>query len=263
MHNGLRLMLDPARDGATNMAVDEAMLLAAGHDSTRPTLRLYRWAEPTLSLGYFQPFGEIDSQPPAVRGLPVVRRMTGGGAIVHAGELTYCLLTPTWALPALLGTPAEGESKPAGLYDWMHTALAEAIASLAGRRGVLDRPLAEAGSAAGGAQRGPFWCFQRRGRFDLLGGGEKIAGSAQRRTARAVLQHGSVILRRSFPAQPGGALSELLGRGVGFDELAAAVTEAVRRSGHVMEEEELTDGERDALAELRRKHASPEWLHRR
>lgn len=262
MGKELRLIVDPPRDGPTNMAADEAMLLAAEDDADGAALRLYRWSGPTLSLGYFQPFGEVALQGPGVGGLPVVRRVTGGGAIVHADELTYCLVSPTGALPDILARPAGGDPAPAGLYEWMHAAIATAAESLGGQRGALSAPPGEHPSEAGG-RRGPFWCFRRRSRFDLLGGGEKVAGSAQRRTGRAVLQHGSVILKRSFACQGGGALAELLGREVTFEEFAAALTQALRDAGACLTPGELPSAPGRAVEWLRLKHASSDWLRRR
>ena len=79
-------------DGAPgfHMALDEALLAP----ETPPTLRFYQWEQATLSLGYFQPFEEMRSLPPELRAMPVVRRLTGGGAIVHERELTYSLVLP-------------------------------------------------------------------------------------------------------------------------------------------------------------------------
>ncbi len=85
------LLLDPPASGAWNMAVDEALLEAAAEGQS--TLRFYRWAEPTLSLGYFQTYGDR-FQHEASRGCAVVRRPSGGGAILHDRELTYSLAVP-------------------------------------------------------------------------------------------------------------------------------------------------------------------------
>ena len=82
-----RLILDPPADGLWNMALDEALLELAG-ESGIPTLRLYRWQPATLSLGYFQPYQDRESHPPSTT-CPVVRRSSGGGAILHDRELTY------------------------------------------------------------------------------------------------------------------------------------------------------------------------------
>jgi len=252
-----RLLVDPAGDGVTNMAVDEA-LLASAVERSSATLRLYRWAEPTLSLGYFQSAAEIADQAPEVRRLPVVRRPTGGGAIIHADELTYCLaVPPAPAYEAGRGLPA------AELCAWMHSAIAEAIRALGVRSVRVGLRAGDGMRAATGLAEQPFLCFQRLGRFDLMAAGGKLAGSAQRRRRGAVLQHGSVILRRSFPAQGGASLEELLGRPVAFEQLAAALTRIIAGRGLRLQAGQLTEQEHAAVARLRRKHASREWLCRR
>src|SRR5882724_9809402 len=88
----LRLIIDPPAHGAWNMAVDEALLESAAVDGIA-TLRLYQWSEPTLSLGYFQPAADRQTHP-ASRECPLVRRASGGGAILHDRELTYSLAIP-------------------------------------------------------------------------------------------------------------------------------------------------------------------------
>src|SRR5688500_2618026 len=88
----VRLINDPPAPGAWNMAVDEALLESAAERGIA-TLRLYRWSEPTLSLGYFQAAGDR-IQHPASLGCPMVRRASGGGAIIHDSELTYSLAIP-------------------------------------------------------------------------------------------------------------------------------------------------------------------------
>ncbi len=254
----LRLLIDPPAGGAANMAVDEAMLTVVGAGEAPPTLRLYRWAEPTLSLGYFQSYAEVARQAAEVRSLPRVRRATGGGAILHADELTYALV---------LGLNRDGSAEPsAGLYDDMHAAITAAVERLAGVGGVVapaGRDGAKGERASAGGRHGPFFCFGRRSRYDLLTPSGKLAGSAQRRTRSGVLQHGSVILRRTFPAQPSSSLAEIIGREVGFDELAEAVASVLRDAGAKLDPGRLTAAEREAVPALQAKHESDEWLHRR
>ena len=207
------------------MAVDEAMLDAVGRGDAPPVLRLYRWSEPTLSLGYFQAFADVARQGPAVRALPVVRRTTGGGAILHADELTYALV---------VGCQTGHSQDASQLYECMHAVITAGVEALAGRRGVVTSADAhdQAGESASTTGRGkPFFCFARRSRYDLLAGADKLAGSAQRRTRRAVLQHGSVILRRSFPAQHSSSLADIAGREVSFDEMADAVVSVLGQAG--------------------------------
>lgn len=190
------------RSGAWNMAVDEALLTSA-LEQALCTLRWYCWSEPTISLGYFQ---EASSVPPTawLQGLPVVRRLSGGGAIVHDRELTYSLAVPA-AHPL--------SSAPRDLYGRVHQ---EVI-----------RGLAECGFAA--ALRGEkpaesearFLCFERRDDFDVVCGDVKILGSAQRRRKGAILQHGSLVLRRSAHAPGFPGLYDLAGREIPLADLAA------------------------------------------
>lgn len=230
------------------MARDEALLIQVGEKKSIPTLRLYEWQEPTLSLGYFQRFEETTKLPAIVRELPIVRRLTGGGAILHDIELTYSL-----ALPIDHHLPAKG---PNHVYEVMHDALIRCLASIeltANRDGISDDS---------SPTRGPFFCFARRHRFDVLLGPAKLAGSAQRRTRSAMLQHGSVILATRFASQPAAALSlpanEILARlrrdlPVIFAEAADLVSSL----------DTWTDAEFTLSRELERKYAGSEWTRRR
>jgi len=184
----LRLLSDPPLDGATNMARDEALMTLVGEGKSPPTLRLYQWREPTISLGYFQRYADYLALPTPAGGLPVVRRLTGGGAILHDLELTYSIALPI-KHPLL-------DDGPNRLYELAHDAV---IATLT----ELDLSVARCGTTDdSGAAKGPFFCFERRHCYDVLLGDDKIAGSAQRRTRAAVLQHGSMILANRFAQQP-------------------------------------------------------------
>ena len=189
----LRLIIDPPLPGFVNMACDEAILQAVNQSITPATLRFYQWVEPTISLGYFQKFDEIQSQHQQIKQMPVVRRQTGGGAILHDQELTYSLILP-------LDTDNSDSTDIQLMYRLVHDAYIEAIASVGIKvqyRGGDDR---------GNSQRGPFFCFARKHCLDLVLGSDKILGSAQRRVKSAVLQHGSLILNRRFVQQPSAAL---------------------------------------------------------
>ena len=89
-----RLIITPPARGAWNMAVDEAILEHAGRGEVLPTLRLFAWEPPCLSLGRAQPFTDVDTERLQARGWDVVRRMTGGRAILHTDELTYSVSGP-------------------------------------------------------------------------------------------------------------------------------------------------------------------------
>ena len=192
--------------GAWNMARDEAMLLRAV-EVDQPCLRFYSWAEPTLTLGYFQQHTERRSHP-RLGELAWVRRATGGGAIVHdpACEITYAL-----ALPANLGTAPTAANWICQMHYLIRDALAELGASVravvCGEEQKLD----------------PFLCFSHHTPGDLACSGVKVAGSAQRKQRGAILQHGSLTLRGSplTPMLPG--LAELTGISVHLGPLADAL----------------------------------------
>lgn len=178
--------LEPvAGSGEWNMAVDAA-LLAGYLAGTRTALRLYEWAEPTLSIGHFQQ--DREDVPDELAQLPRVRRLSGGGAILHDRELTYSCVVPA-------GHPLARQ--PLQLYDAMHAR----IISLLAEFGVAAR-LRGAEQARPG---GPFLCFARGDERDIVLGEHKIVGSAQRRRKGGVLQHGSLLLQRSplAPEFPG------------------------------------------------------------
>ncbi len=184
----IRVLDDEPLDGPTNMARDEALLTLVGAGQSPPTLRLYQWSEPTISLGYFQRYADYASLPPPAGELAVVRRPTGGGAILHDLELTYSISLP-------VGHPLLSRG-PRALYELAHDAVMSAL------RGLDLAPARCGASDDSGAARGPFFCFARRHCYDVLVGHDKIAGSAQRRTRRAVLQHGSIVIGNRFAQQP-------------------------------------------------------------
>lgn len=189
-------VIDLPADGAWNMAVDEALLeWAAGRGG--PVWRFYRWSEPTLSLGYFQQAEERQTHT-ASRLCPIVRRLSGGGTILHDDELTYSLVAPGDHPLAL---------KRAELYQAVHAALIDAL----GRWGIAAARFAAEGPSGGPAAGDAFLCFQRRSPGDVIFGGMKIGGSAQRRRDGAILQHGSVLLGRSEVAPELPGICELSG----------------------------------------------------
>lgn len=182
----LRYIVDSPADGPTNMARDEALLKRVGEGVSPPTLRFYRWEPPTISLGYFQSYADYAALPAPAGQLAVVRRQTGGGAILHDIELTYALVLP-------IDHPRVAGGRCNALYEHVHGI----FAGILPRHGV---PVARGPLGAGGCSHsGPFFCFERHSCFDLLAGGEKLMGSAQRRTATAVLQHGSLVLDCRYP----------------------------------------------------------------
>jgi len=196
-----QLLIDPPADGTWNMAVDE-VLLAATANSGLPTLRLYQWQSPTLSLGYFQKYADR-SQHRSSLNADVVRRLSGGGAILHDQELTYSLL-----IPASHNLARDTQS----LYDAAHQAIIETLNTFLAPGTTWQPVLCEQPTKLG-AQDEPFLCFERRSKGDILLRNResdshapsdslthKIVGSAQRRRQGVVLQHGSILLGQSARA---------------------------------------------------------------
>lgn len=195
------------------MAVDEVLLEEAA-ERGRTTLRFYQWSEPTLSLGYFQCHAEREAHA-ASRDCPLVRRASGGGAILHDAELTYSLAMPTDG----------SKSAAADLYLLMHETLVETLARL----GIAAWRHSQTAQTVTAPE--PFLCFQRRAPGDVLTDNFKIAGSAQRRRGTAVLQHGSVLLRSSPSAPQLPGIADLTGRALAPEELAASWLDSLLTRG--------------------------------
>jgi lipoate-protein ligase A len=241
-------LIEGAAAPATQMAVDEVLLESAA-EAGRATLRFYGWSQPTLSLGYFQRYDERSTHPTS-RQCACVRRLTGGGAILHDRELTYCL-----ALPRAHPLSAD----PAQLYDAAHRALVRTLATI----GIAARLRTEAPAA--GPSPETFLCFERTTRGDALVGETKICGSAQRRRRGAILQHGSLIVSRSpcAPEIPG--ILELCGRSIEASDFAARWgSELATAIGLLPESSQISPDEWQAADDLaRRKYASTQWTRRR
>lgn len=241
-----RLIIDPPASGAWNMAVDE-MLLQQALANGRPTLRLYQWNPATLSLGYFQRVAERGEHA-ASQSCPVVRRSSGGGAILHDCELTYSLAIPV----------ADARRAPF-FYGAVHQALIEALAEF--NVSAVRAPKCPAVPAF----EQPFLCFQRRACEDVLVKDAKIAGSAQRRHRGGLLQHGSVLLATSTfaPELPG--LAELSAGRLGADQLASAWLPRLAETLQMAwTEDVLSTAERASAGEIEaEKYGCNDWNGRR
>jgi len=250
----IRVIHDSPAAGAWNMAVDEALLETAA-DSGIVTVRFYRWSEPTLSLGYFQAAIER-ARHAASCDCPLVRRASGGGAILHDRELTYSIAMPQ--------TSARS-SEATALYELFHETLIATLAEL-GVSAALFRATASCRSeSTSGASSDTFLCFQRRTCIDVICESAKIAGSAQRRRRGAIMQHGSILLAQSpfAPELPG--IQELTGLRIDPPELAVRwTTHLQRRLLATFTAASLTPAEEGRARQLvGGRFASPEYLHRR
>jgi lipoate-protein ligase A len=178
-----RLIVTPPLSGAENMAIDEALLRSFDPATSLPVLRLYGWNPPALSLGRFQKAAEVlDLARCRTNEVAVVRRVTGGGVIYHADELTYSLVC------------APGQIPPASSIKDSFRVLTGFLLTFYRSLGVDAAYAIDAlpeGTRLGG--RIPF-CFAGKESFDILAEGHKIGGNAQRRVKGAIFQHGSIPL---------------------------------------------------------------------
>jgi lipoate-protein ligase A len=229
----VRLIRSGALDPARNLALDEALLR-----SGRETLRLYAWEPPGLSIGYFQ--RARDFAVPA--GFTLVRRPTGGGAIAHTGEVTV----------AWVGRRRRVESVYAATNAWVRRAVA--------RLGIA----VEAGSGEPEAAPAGL-CFDAHTSYDLLAGGRKLFGSAQRRGGDRFLMHGTLVVKRNPLAAGAVSLEELIGRTIAREEVEAHLIAAATELWNEPLAEEPPTGAEKAAAEalLAERYAADSWTHRR
>lgn len=199
------------------MALDDALLHAAiSGERRRPLLRIYTWSRPTLSLGLHQSCSDELTERCAGYGVDVVRRPTGGTAVLHGGDLTYSVVAPS------------GRRGVLEAYSWIAEALIAGLSRLGLDAEAGGRRSAQAASvpAAHGA------CFASTVGADLQVGGAKICGSAQVRRSGWLLQHGSIPigdarpLTRKLLRHPGANTStclEHLRPGTTCEELAGSL----------------------------------------
>jgi lipoate-protein ligase A len=202
------LLNEDGAPGAENMARDEFLLTAAEARGGPPVLRLYRFTPPAITIGFHQdPAKALDLYSVRGSGIDVVRRITGGRALLHDGELTYAVAAPN-----------DNHALGSGLRETCGRISEAIVAALravgvgaelsAGHSGYREEGLASP-------------CLASASRYEITAGGKKIAGSAQRRTAAAFLQHGSILLA---PAS-GGIVRFLKGDWKPLDGLITSVAE--------------------------------------
>lgn len=178
-----RLILDGPEDGAWNMAVDRAVLRARERGEVPPTVRLYRWTRPTVTLGRHQNLGDVDVDACARRGFDIVRRPTGGRGVLHDDELTYSVVASV------------DDGIPRGVaasYRLLCGVLVEAYQSLGVPAALTGRARGDNGAGA---------CYLHATSADLSLGVAKLSGSAQVWDHSAVLQHGSFVRSRDVEAE--------------------------------------------------------------
>ena len=257
-----RLLVTEPLDGAANMALDEALLLSRLRHGGPPTLRFFAWAPPTISLGYGQRLdGRIDVTEARALGIGLVRRQTGGSAILHEGpdlEITYSVVAAAGDF--------EGAGELLETYRWIGAGLQAGLEALGAPVEMV--PVQPSDPAAM-----PAFCFARTGSFELEVEGKKLVGSAQRRQGAAFLQHGAIMLgaeparlRRVFPGERDPlegmtTLEATLGRRPSFDDAVAALTVGFRQAhGLALEPGGLSAGETELAESLSRdKYGTHDW----
>lgn len=270
-----RLLDGGATDGYTNMAIDEAMLLATQEGRIPPTLRIYAWQPACLSIGTFQSVStDIDTDSCARQGIDWVRRPTGGRAILHDREVTYSVVA------------RQDDERVAGdvmeSYRRISLGLLEGL-RLLGVKAVLA-PSAIPATPSGTPK--PAACFAAPSQHEIMVDGRKVVGSAQRRQGTALLQHGSILLDLDvsklmsllrFPSpdeqnhmtarvrEESVTLDGLLGRTVIHGEVATALAAGFAAALDIdVAAGQLSAWEQEQAARLRRdKYMADEWRFRK
>lgn len=266
-----RVIEHPPGRGAWNMAVDEAILESVYAGESKPTLRLYTWQPACLSLGLAQPFAEVNTQVLADRGWDVVRRPTGGRAILHVDELTYAVIAP------------EDEPRVAGGVLKSYLRLSQALLEALRLIGLC--PEANEKDPNTNAEKPNPVCFEVPSSYEITVNKRKLIGSAQARRKEGVLQHGALplhgdltrvidALKFSDESTANKARARLLAHATTIErELGAAPSISKAREAFIqafqktlylhLQPGELTASEKARAGKLMtEKYAHPSWTER-
>jgi len=268
-----RLLITPPLDGATNMAIDEAILYALAEGHGTPTIRFFQWEPPCLSLGYNQHWDEINEAACRKRGYTWTRRATGGKAILHTDEATYSLIIPQDDPRIQGGIVASYRVLSFGLLRGLEKlGLQTAQAS-------KDEVLAQRRAAKGGPV-----CFDTPSRYEITWQGKKLIGSAQLRRKKIVLQHGTLPLhgdlnriidvlnfsdtereqQQQLLPHRATTLEQALGKVLSFDEVINALAHGFAEQLNLtLKEMSLTEQEQTLVEKLRaEQYGNENWLKR-
>jgi len=267
----LRVIASEGLSAALNMAVDESLFVNFDSSSEEPVLRLYGWNKPCISLGYFQKANDaIKRESCKKMGVDVVRRITGGRAVLHHQEVTYCVVASSRRGPF------------AGHLLDCYRAIADCLSAGCESLG-LDRGRVEVvtGRGTGGTSASPA-CFMMTSAYEILVGGRKLIGSAQKRGDLVFVQHGSIPLRidmelarsvmrldgvldeRSIVQGPI-CLEEAVGRDLGYEEVRQAIAAGfASRLGSSIEWSGMNKTEQKVAERLAQdKYSLESWTYRR
>lgn len=255
-----RLLIHPDLPGPTQMAIDEALYLQA-NPARPPVLRFYTWQTPTLSLGFFQNYKRVVSEPFIRHNkIAVVRRITGGRAVLHDRELTYAL---AGALTHEFGNQSLKET-----YSVIAQALNLGLQSLG-----IEEAYSSGDHAHALRQSGLPQCFVAVSQYEISKGDRKMIGSAQKRARDRFVQHGSILLNFDKRLQNGcilnpdpaieekiAPLSWILQRELQWEQLIPHFIKGFEQQfGVELELSELTDQERKLTGALEPVYQSIEW----
>lgn len=265
-----RLLHSSFADGPTNMAIDEAILLSVAAGQGSPTLRFFGWMPPCLSLGYAQSLADVAQDRLQTLGWGLVRRPTGGRAILHTDELTYSVIAPVQEPRVQGGVMESYRHLSAGLLRGLAALGVSAQADRMRLRGDRrDRTVAPV-------------CFEQPSHYEITWQGKKLLGSAQMRKAGMVLQHGTLPLAGDIARigealhfeteeqreqakirvrQRATTLAEVLGRAVSWEAAAQALAQGLAEMLNLtLQPGRLTEAEQALATRLRaEKYATPAW----
>lgn len=264
-----RVLRTPPHDGATNMAIDEAILLAVAAGAAPPTLRFFAWDPPCLSLGYAQSVGDIDLARLRSHGYDLVRRATGGRAILHTDELTYSVTAPDSDARLSGGIVESYRRLSAGLL----VGLERLGLNVNNHRGAPAASLS-----------GPV-CFEVPSNYEITAGGKKLVGSAQLRKQGVALQHGTLPLTgditricevlafddeaarsraRAHVAARATTIADVLGTELDWETAATAMAVGFAQALNVeLKPGALSDWELETVEQVRaEKYGNGEWTTR-
>jgi lipoate-protein ligase A len=261
-----RLIQSGFQTGAMNMSLDEVLLSAVARGASPPVLRFYRWRPATVTLGYAQSVArDIDLEICHQAGLDVIRRSTGGRAVLHDNEVTYAVIAPS--VCGLFGNSVLDS------YRVISEVLQKALRQLG-----LPAELVAGRPRDGQQHATKAVCFSAPSQYELVIEGRKVAGSAQKRHGQAFLQHGSIPLEMDLPllgkvlkadinAETAGSLDKVgwlnqwAGQPLTVAEVEASIVEEFSKAiGFALKNSRPTVEELDEAERLRcAKYAHPEW----